>query len=272
MRLHSFVCASPLYPDDRSRDEALHAEYFKANAQAYPRDWVRLTVIQNGCEFPTAGVTAIRHPFPKNIAYNWFVCDANCEEDYWLFLPEDCQILPRGWEEIRKHMDKGKECFALSKDPKALIARRRIFRDVSPDIRTLCDMNFLGKEIAGVILRGELERRDFHCITRNWQRIGTEPTRWGNELYQEINCRDHPYDINATRSLPTFHDYGLDGWKAPREQVEAVFLKIVDASLARQRQAAEALKRLISHQGPLITELPYKGLLHELWNRWQAKA
>lgn len=271
MKLHGFICASQLYPNDKPKDEAIHVKYFTAAVQDYPRDWVRLTVIQNGCEFSTAGVGVIRHPFPKNLGYNWLLCDANCEADYWLFVPEDCLISPRGWEEIRKHMDKGKECFALSKDPKALIARRGIFRDVSPDIQALCDMNCLGKEIGGVILRGELERRNFHCITRNWKRIATEPNRWGNELYKEINCRDHPYDINKTRSLPTLFDYGLDGWKASREEVEAVFLRIVDDSLAKQRQSAEALKGLISHYGPLITELPYKGLLHELWNRWQAK-
>lgn len=51
----------------------------------------------------------------------------------------------------------------------------------------LCDMKFLGKEVGCVVLRGELEQRGFHCITKNWQEISKIPDRWGNELYEAMN-------------------------------------------------------------------------------------
>ena len=266
MKLHCFVCASLLFPHDRSRDEQFHLNYLRKVLETVPEEGVEVTVIQNGCEFPTLGAGLIRHPFPKNVAYNWLVCDANCAGDYWLFLPEDCRILPDGWLEIRKHMEKGKECFALSKDPKGIVCRRGIFTELPQEVKTLCDMNFLGKEIACVILRAELDRRDFHCISKNWRPISADRTRWGNELYEGINTADQP-EINRTLGLPIFQDYGFDGWKASKEELEEVFIKIVGKSLEEQRQDAEKLRKLISHYGPVITEVPYKGLLGEMRDR-----
>ena len=131
----------------------------------------------------------------------------------------------------------------------------------------LCDMNALGKEIGCVLLRGELERQGFHCISKNWQRVSEEPKRWGNELYQETNAKDHPVDVNKTRVLPIFQDYGIDGWKASREVLEATFRKIIEKNLDRQRQAAEQMKGVVSHYGPLITETPYKGVVQEVLGR-----
>jgi hypothetical protein len=266
MKLHCFVCASPLFPDNWERDEALHVRYLQAQVEGLSMDDVEVTVLQNGCEFPTGGLGFIRNPIPKNVAYNWLLCDANCKEEYWVFLPEDCRILPDGWIEIRKHMEKGKQCFALSKDPKAMVCRRGIFRELPQEIRTLCDMNFLGKEIACVVLRRELELRDFHSITKNWKPISEDRTRWGNELYEGMNEPDHP-DINRTLGLPIFQDYGFDGWKASKDELEDVFMTIVTKSLQRQREDAEKAKSLISHYGPLITEVPYKGLLGDLKDR-----
>jgi hypothetical protein len=234
--------------------------------ETLPDHGVEVTVLQNGCEFPTLGLGLIRNPMPKNVAYNWLLCDANCKEEYWLFLPGDCRILPHGWIEIRKHMEKHKDCFALSKDPKAMVCRRGIFRELPQEIKTLCDMNFLGKEIACVILREELDRRDFHCITKNWRPISEDRTRWGNELYEGINAPDHP-EINRTLGLPIFQDYGFDGWKASKEELEDVFMKIVTKSLEGQRQDADKVRNLISHYGPLITEVPHKGLLGEVRDR-----
>ena len=267
MKLHVFVCASPLYPQDKHRDEALHVEYVERQINHCPQDWVRLSVIQNGCVFPHQYVGLLRNPFPKNVSYNWLVCDANCEEDYWMFLPEDCLVSQQGWAAIRQHMEKGKECFSLSKDPKAIVCRRGIFQELSTDLQVLCDMNALGKEIGCVLLRGELERKGFHCISKNWQRVSEEPKRWGNELYQEMNANDHPVDVNKTRALPIFQDYGIDGWKASREVLEATFLKIIEKNLDRQRQAAEKMKEVVSHYGPLITEVPYKGMIQEMLGR-----
>ena len=38
MKLHVFVCASPLYPQDRQRDEALHVEYLEQQLGHYPEE------------------------------------------------------------------------------------------------------------------------------------------------------------------------------------------------------------------------------------------
>ena len=263
MKLHVFICASPLYPDDQQRDEALHVEYLEQHLAHSPGAWVRLSVLQNGCVFPHGQASRLCNPFPKSLAYNWLFCDVNCEEDYWLFLPEDCLVTEPGWAAIRLHMEKEKDCFALSKDPKAFVCRSGIFRAISSDLQLLCDINALGKEISTVFLRGELERKGFHCISKNWQRVSEEPTRWGNELYQEINTKNHP-EVNKARGLPIFQDYGIDGWKTSREVLEATFLKIIEKTLSRQRQAAERVKGVVSHYGPLIAELPYRGLLAEL--------
>lgn len=263
MKLHCFVCASPLFPDDKSRDEALHLHYLRRILETVPAESVNVTVIQNGCECPTLGLDFIRNPIPKNIAYNWLICDANATGDYWLFLPEDCRILRDGWVEIEKHMKKKKECFTLSKDPKAIVCRRGIFEEIPQEIKTLCDMNFLGKEIGCVILRDELERRNFHCISKNWKRISEDRLRWGNELYEGINAPDHP-DINRMLKLPIFQNFGLDGWKASREELERLFMQIVTTSLEEQRKDADKAKSLVVHYGTRITEVPYKGLLGEM--------
>lgn len=271
MKLHVFICASPLYPQDKQRDEALHIKYLERLINQCPLDWVdwaQLTILQNGCVFPHQQVGVLRNPIPKNVSYNWLFCDANCEEDYWLFLPEDCVVSQQGWDAIRQHMEKGKECFSLSKDPKAFVCRRGIFQGLSVDLQIMCDMNALGKEIGCVLLRGELEQKGFHCISKNWCEIpsGDPKKWWGNELYQEMREKDHP-EVNKMRGLPTFHDYGLEGYKASREVIESTFLKIIEKILDRQRQAAEKKKELISHYGPLVTELPYKGMVQEMLGR-----
>lgn len=267
MTLHVFLCASPLYPQDTRRDEALHVEYLDRQIESCSLDWIRMTIVQNGCIFPHRDIGVVRNPIAKNVSYNWLVCDANCEADYWLFLPEDCRISPDGWVAIRDHMQKGKDCFALSKDPKALVCKRGIFRGLAEEVQILCDMNALGKEIGCVLLRGELERHGLHCISKNWRRVSEEPKRWGNELYEEMNAKDHPFDVNKTRALPTFQDYGLDGWKASNEVLEATFMKIIEKNLDRQRQAADKMKSLVAHYGPLITEVPYRGALAEVGER-----
>jgi len=267
MKLHCFVCASPLFPEDLVRDQNIHEQYLEKNFAA-KQSGVLLTVIQNGCSFPTKAVSYIRNPITKSLAYNWLVCDANCEGDYWLFLPEDCQIKPKGWQEIQRHMEKGKACFALSKDPKALVGAQGIFRGISKELQALSDMNFLGKEIGCVVLRGELERNGFHCITKQWKRISKDPECWGNELYQTVNVKGHP-DINSSLKLPIFQDYGFDGWKATKTELESTFIDIVTRGLERQQGQAETLKSLISHYGPLISEVPYRGILSEFMDRFK---
>ncbi len=105
-----------------------------------------------------------------------------------------------------------------------------------------------------------------HCITKNWKEISKNPDRWGNELYEAINIPGHP-SINRALQLPILQDYGYDGWKAPTEELESTFMKIVAKSLESQRQQADRLKSLIAHYGPLICEVPYKGALSELIDR-----
>ncbi|MDT7041801.1 hypothetical protein [Candidatus Nitronereus thalassa] len=266
MKLHGFMCASPLFPDDRERDRNAHEYYLKHSQASAQEAGVELTVIQNGCSFSTKGLGYVRNPVIKSLAYNWLVCDANCQGDYWLFLPEDCVVKPKGWQEIRRHMEKGKACFSLSKDPKGFVGKRGLFQDISSEVQTLCDMNFLGKELGCVVLRGELDQKGFHCITKNWGRLSRESECWGNELYQTINLPDHP-DINRALRLPIFQDYGFDGWKASTHEIETTFMKIVSRGLERQRSQADSLKSLISHYGPLISRLPYKGGWSELWDR-----
>ena len=165
-------------------------------------------------------------------------------------------------------MRKGKECFGLSKDPKGIVAKQGIFQNIPKEVQAASDMNFLGKEIGGALLRHELEKRDFHCITKNWRRFATNPDLWGNELYALMNVPDHP-EINATLQLPILQDYGFDGWKATKEELESTFMKIVSKSLELQRQHADSVKSLISHFGPLIAELPYKGPWSEFMARFK---
>ena len=266
MKLHVFICASPLYPHDQQRDEALHVWYLDQHLAHFPESWVRFSVLQNGCVFPYRQINRFCNPFPKSLAYNWLFCDANCEGDYWLFLPEDCRIAEQGWAAIRLYMEQGKDCFALSRDPKAFVCRPGIFRTISSDLHMVCDINVLGKEISTVFLRGELERKGFHCISKNWQKISEEPRRWGNELYQEMNTKDHP-EINKALGLPIFQDDGIDGWNASREVLEAAFIKITEKNFDRQRQVAEQMKGVVSHHGPLIAQLPYRGPLGDLGSR-----
>ena len=270
MKLHCFVCASPLFPDDSARDQKVHLYYLEQNIASARESGVTLTVIQNGCSFPTKEVSRIQNPLVKSLAYNWLVCDTNCEGDYWLFLPEDCYVKPKGWQEIHRHMGKGKTCFALSRDPKGLVGQRGIFQGISKDLQALCDMNFLGKEIGCVVLRGVLDQKGFHCITKKWEKISrntaTDTECWGNELYHTMNVPDHP-DINHSLQLPIFQDYGFDGWKATKTELESTFMDIVGRGLDRQRVQAGTLKSLIAHYGPLITKAPYKGVLSELIDR-----
>lgn len=258
MNLHLFMCASLLHPRDLKRDKALHGKYVARHREAIPEKGVLKTVIQNGCGFPALGFHLLRNPIVKSVAYNWLLCDANCEGDYWLFLPEDCVVHPHGWEEIRRHMDKGADCFALSKDPKALVCRRGIFQGISREIQTVSDMNFLGKEIACVILREELEKKGLHCMTKQWSKVSKAPDLWGNDLYREMNVPDHPNICDAL-DQPVLQDFWFDGWKASREELETTFMKIVSNSLEKQKQEAGTLKGMIAHYGPLISEVPYKG-------------
>lgn len=266
LRLHCFICASPLFPDDWSKDQDLHVNYLKKNVESIPQDKVLLTVIQNGCDFDTQKVERIRNPLVKSVAYNWLLCDANCQGDYWLFLPEDCMIKPHGWEQIGKHVDRRKECFTLSKDPKSLIGKKGIFQNISKETQTLCDMNFLGKEIGCVVLRDELEKKGFHCITKNWKEISKTPVRWGNELYETMTFPGLPSSNHALQR-PILQDYGFDGWKGNQEELERTFMKIISQSLESQRQHAVDQKGLIAHYGPLICEVPYKGMISEFIDR-----
>jgi hypothetical protein len=81
-----------------------------------------------------------------------------------------------------------------------------------------------------------------------------------------MNLPDHP-DINRSLQLPIFQDCGFDGWKATTQELEATFMDIVIRGLGRQRTQVEAMKSLISHYGPLISNVPHKGMWSEFWDR-----
>lgn len=127
-------------------------------------------------------------------------------------------------------------------------------------------MNFLGKEIGCVILREELAKRGFHCISKNWKKISQNPDRWGNELYEEIDDSDHP-NICINLRQPVLQDYGLDGWKASSNELERVFMDIVSRSLDGYLKDADKSKGLISKYGPLISQVPYKNFWTRLRER-----
>lgn len=256
MKLHCFVCASPLYPEDHLKDERLHAYYAQVQVRSVYGQDVELTFIQNGCQFPTFGFPLIRNPFLKSLAYNWLLCDYNCRGDYWMFLPEDCAVSPQGWSETKKR--DGRKCFSLARDPKALVAQAGIFSDLSIELQSLCDMNFLGKELGCAILRGELDKHEFHCISPNWARINEFPPRYGNELCEGINHPDHPDQINRIHKHPTLQDYGLQGFKSKPAVIEETFMKIIDKQLAFLHELADKNKSVISKYGPVLTDLPYK--------------
>lgn len=270
VKLHCFVCASSLFPDDVSKDQEFHVGYLNENVKSTPLGSVLLTVIQNGCFFPIEECDVIRNPMVKSLAYNWLLCDANCRGDYWLFLPEDCQVSSYGWEEIARHMNKGKNCFALSRDPKALVGKRGILQSIPERVKTLCDMNFLGKEIGCVILREALDNLGFHCITKEWKKYSSNPDLWGNKIYQEMNVSGHP-DINHSLNLPIFQDYGKDGWKATTPEIEKIFMEIVSKSLDLQREHADGMKSVIAYYGPRIAEVPHQGLLSGFLKRLTGK-
>jgi len=254
MKLHCFICATVVFPDDPEADLKHHGYYLHAQVAAFQKTGVQLTLIQNGCEFPSLGIPVIRNPIPKSLAYNYLLCDANCAGDYWVFLPEDCRITPEGWEAIRKR--NGRACFSMAKDPKCLVCRKGIFDGLSPEIRAACDLNFLGKEISHMLVRGELEKHGFHCITPNWPKVSQDPPLWANEYFEMIPGV-HP-NANILRRMPALDDYGIKGYKASAARIEEVYAKIVKSSFGKMEADALACKELISKYGPLVTEVPYR--------------
>ena len=270
MKLHCFICASALFPDDKKKDQDIHDGYLKKNIETTPLDNMILTVIQNGCRFPAENIDCLRNPVVKSVAYNWLLCDSNCQGDYWLFLPEDCQVTSYGWEQINREIEKGKACFSLSRDPKALVGKRGIFDSISKSVQAVSDMNFLGKEIGCVILRGELDRLGFHCISKEWKQYSSNPNLWRNKLYHEMNIQGHP-DINYSLNLPILDDYGYSEWKASSEEIEETSMEIVSKSLDVQRRHAQDMKGLVSYYGPRTTNVPYQGFISSIINRLKGK-
>lgn len=256
MNLHCFICATITYPDDAVAEQKHHGYFLHAQVTAFQRSGVPLTLIQNGCEFPSLGIPVIRNPLPKSLAYNYLLCDANCAGDYWVFLPEDCRITPEGWEAIKKR--NGRECFSLAKDPKCFVCRKGIFDGLGPEARAACDLNFLGKEISHMLVRGELEKHGFHCITPHWPQVSRQPPLWANEYFEMIPG-DHA-NINHLLRLPSLDNYGISGYKASAPKIEEIYGKIVRERLDRLAADALACKSLVSHYGPIVTEVPYEPL------------
>ena len=254
MKLHCFVCATVIFPDDPEADRKHHAYFLHAQVAAFQKTGVPVTLVLNGCEFPSLGFPVIRNPVPKSLAYNYLLCDANCAGDYWVFLPEDCRITPEGWEAIRKRS--GRACFALAKDPKCLVCRKGIFDELAPEARAASDLNFLGKEISHMLVRGELEKQGFHCISPDWPKVSEDPPLWANR-YLEMIPGVHP-NANILRRMPALDDYGISGYKASAARIEELYARIVRDRLGRLSAEALACQSLISRFGPVITEVPYE--------------
>ena len=254
MKLHCFICATITFPDDPVAEQKHHGYYLHAQVAAFQRAGVQLTLIQNGCEFPSLGIQVIRSPIPKSLAYNYLLCDANCVGDYWVFLPEDCRITPDGWEAIRKR--DGRTCFTLAKDPKALICLKGIFDNLAAEARAACDLNFPGKEIGHLLLRGELDKQGFHCISPHWAQVSKEPPLWANEYFEMIPG-EH-LNTNRLRRLPSLDNFGVREYKATVAKIEELYTKIVRDEMGRLTIDAIACKSLISKYGPILTEVPYQ--------------
>jgi hypothetical protein len=253
MRLHCFICATVVFPEDLVADLKHHSYFLHAQVAALQKTGVQLTLIQNGCDYPTLGIPVIRNPIAKNVAYNWLLCDANCTGDYWVFLPEDCRITAAGWEATRKR--NGRACFTLAKDPKALICRKGIFDRLAPEVRSACDLNFMGKEFGCLLVRAELDQYGFHSISPNWSQVSRHPPLWANE-YVEMIPGEHP-NANILRRMPSLDNYGISGYKASAAQIEEVYTKIVKENMQQLTNDALTCRSLISKFGPILTDVPY---------------
>ena len=253
MRLHCFICATVVFPNSPEADLQHHNYFLHAQVAALQKTGVQLTLIQNGCEFPSLGIPVIRNPIPKSVGYNYLLCDANCAGDYWVFLPEDSRITANGWEAIRKR--DGQPCFTIAKDPKCLVCRKGIFEGLAPEVRATCDLNFLGKEIGPLLVRGELDKHGFHCITPHWTQVSKEPPLWANE-YIEMIPGGHP-NANILRRMPSLDQYGVREYKARPSKIEELYTKIVRDNIERLATEAIECRSLISKYGPIFTEVPH---------------
>jgi hypothetical protein len=253
MKLHCFICATVVFPADPLADLKLHSYFLHAQIAALQKTPVQLTLIQNGCEFPSLGVPVIRNPIPKCVGYNYLLCDANCSGDYWIFLPEDSRITEDGWEAIRKR--NGRSCFTLAKDPKCMVCRKGIFESLATEVRATCDLNFLGKEIGPLLVRRELDKQGFHCITPHWTQISKDPPLWGNE-YIEMIPGEHP-NANILRRMPSLDNYGIREYKADASKIEELYTKIVRDNIDGLANDAISCKSIVSRYGPIFTDVPY---------------
>ena len=253
MKLHCFICATVVFPNDPDAELQHHNYFLHAQVAALQKTGVQLTLIQNGCEFPSLGIPVIRNPIPKSVGYNYLLCDANCAGDYWVFLPEDCRITPNGWAAIRKR--EGRACFSMAKDPKCFVCRKGIFDSLGPEARAAADLNFLGKEIAHLLVRGELDKHGFHCITPHWTQVSKAPPLWANE-YFELIPGEHP-NANILRRMPTLDQYGVREYKARPSKTEELYTKIVRENMERLASDAISCGSLVSKYGPMLTEVPY---------------
>ncbi|TLY35609.1 MAG: hypothetical protein E6K60_10385 [Nitrospirae bacterium] len=254
MKLHCFICATVVFPDDPVAELKHHSYFLHAQVAAFQKMSVQLTLLQNGCEFPSLGIPVLRNPMPKSLAYNYLLCDANCSGDYWVFLPEDCRITSEGWEAIRKR--DGRPCFSLVKDPKCIIGRKGLFDGLASEARSAADLNFLGKEISHLLVRGELAKQGFHCISTDWCQVSKDPPLWANQCFEMIPGI-HP-NANTLRRMPSLDDYGISGYKASAAKIEELYGRIVKDRLDRLEADALSCKSLTSEYGPILTEVPYE--------------
>ena len=80
-------------------------------------------------------------------------------------------------------MNKGKNCFALSRDPKALVGKRGIFQSIPESVKALCDMNFLGKEIGCVKLSAMTDDNGKY-INGFWLEFNGKPSNYTSSILE----------------------------------------------------------------------------------------
>ena len=107
-----------------------------------------------------------------------------------------------------------------------------------------------------MLVRGELEKQGFHCISPDWPKVSEDPPLWANR-YLEMIPGVHP-NANILRRMPALDDYGISGYKASVARIEELYARIVRDRIGRLSAEALACKSLISRFGPVITEVPYQ--------------
>ena len=106
-----------------------------------------------------------------------------------------------------------------------------------------------------MLVRGELDKQGFHCITPRWTQVSKDPPLWANEYFEMIPGQ-HP-NANILRRMPSLDNYGVREYKAGASKIEELYTKIVRDNIQELANDATSCKSLISSYGPVFTDVPY---------------